>query len=61
MFAYVNACRMPLEIHFIYLGKKEMYCIFNTFGPRGVYILRGLSSHQSWGPLNFNIPRAGVF
>jgi len=33
----------------------------NTFRLRGVYILRGLSSHQSWRPLNFNIPHAGVF
>jgi len=34
---------------------------FKTFRPRGVYILRGLSSHQSGRPLNLNIPCAGVF
>jgi hypothetical protein len=30
-FAYTIAGReTPLEIHFIYLGKKEIYCIFKT-------------------------------
>ena len=29
IFAYVNECRRtPLEICFIYLGKKHIYCIF---------------------------------
>jgi len=27
---YVNAFRRTLEMHFIYLGKKEIYCIFKT-------------------------------
>jgi len=27
MFAYMNACRTPQEIHFMYLGKKEVYHI----------------------------------
>jgi capsid portal protein len=28
-FVYVNTCKKkpPLEIHFIYLGNKEIYCI----------------------------------
>jgi len=29
VFTYVNGCRkIPLQIHFIYLGNKETYCIF---------------------------------
>ena len=28
--AYVNTKTTPLEIHFIYLDKKEIYCIFKT-------------------------------
>ena len=27
---YVNVFRRPLEMHFIYLCKKEIYCIFKT-------------------------------
>ena len=28
MFAYANACKTtPLEIHLLYLGKKQIYCI----------------------------------
>ena len=31
MFTYANAHKKsPLEIHFIYLGNKEIYCIFKT-------------------------------
>jgi len=30
VFAYVNTKTTPLEIHFIYLDKKEIYCIFET-------------------------------
>ena len=31
MCVYVNTCRRtPLEIHFIYLDKKEIYCIFKS-------------------------------
>jgi len=31
MFAYVNSCRRTtLDIHFVYLGKKEIYPIFKT-------------------------------
>jgi hypothetical protein len=29
--AYVNACRkVPVNIHFIYLGNTEIYCILKT-------------------------------
>jgi hypothetical protein len=31
-FAYANACKeTPLEIDFIYLGNKDIYCIFKTW------------------------------
>jgi hypothetical protein len=48
--------KLILYVFFINYALK-----FNTFHLHGVYILRGLSSHQSGRPLNFNIPRAGVF
>jgi len=33
MFTYANSQnKTPLEIHFIYLGNKENYCIFKTGG-----------------------------
>jgi hypothetical protein len=29
---YANACKKDtLQIHFIYLGNKEIYCIFKTY------------------------------
>ena len=47
---------------YIYIYMCVCVCVvFNTFRTRGVYILRGLSSHQSGRPLNLNIPRSGVF
>jgi hypothetical protein len=31
MFPYANTCKnTPVEIYFIYLGNKEIYCIFKT-------------------------------
>jgi len=49
MIAYANAQKkIPLEIHYIYLGNKEIYCIFKT-----CCIISVLFSTKCWFFWNF--------